>query len=155
MSIPEDPSMAASSAFEKETVPAGLSTVATPEALEGTPGVAEGAEGAEVGTGDAFTSIADPPFAFDSGAFDPGVERSFGISNVLSDEEPGIIAFAPGVTFFNAGDANDGSFGSFFFAAASLASYGSTNPPPFFTEWSQPMKLEVNAGCKKTHVSSV
>ena len=98
--------MAASSAFEKETVPAGLSTVATPEALEGTPGVAEGAEGAEVGTGDAFTSIADPPFAFDSGAFDPGVERSFGISNVLSDEEPG-PAFVPGVTFFSAGDAND------------------------------------------------
>ena len=154
MSIPEDPSIAASSAFEKVTVPAGLSTVATPEALEGTPGVAEGAEGADVGTGDALPPIGEPPFAFDSGAFDPGVERSFGISNVLSDEEPG-SAFAPGVTFFSAGDANDGSFGSFSFAAASLASYGSTNPPPFFTEWSQPMKLEVNAGCKKTHVTSV
>jgi hypothetical protein len=142
MSIPEDPSMAASSAFEKVTVPAGLSTpVATPEALEGTPGVAEGAEGAEVGTGDAL-----PPFEFDSGAF-AGVERSFGIWNVLSDEEPG-PAFVPGVTFFSAGDANDAVAPSlsFSFAAASLASYGSTNPTPFFTEWSQPMKLEVNAG---------
>ena len=152
--------MAASSAFEKVTVPAGLSTVATPEALEGTPGVAEGAEGpegAEVGTGDALPPIGEPPFAsFDSGAFDPGVERSFGIWKVLSDEDPG-PAFVPGVTFFSAGDANDAvapSF-SFSFAAASLASYGSTNPPPFFTEWSQPMKLEVNAGCKKTHVTSV
>ena len=144
--------MAASSAFEKVTVPAGLSTVATPEALEGTPGVAEGAE---VGTGDALPPIGEPPFAsFDSGAFDPGVERSFGIWKVLSDEDPG-SAFVLGVTFFSAGDANDGSFGSFSFAAASLASYGSTNPPPFFTEWSQPMKLEVNAGCKKTHVTSV
>ena len=90
MSIPEDPSIAASSAFEKVTVPAGLSTpVATPEALEGTPGVAEGAEGADVGTGDALPPIGEPPFAFDSGAFDPGVERSFGISNVLSDGELG------------------------------------------------------------------
>ena len=87
-----------------------------------------------------------PPFAFDSGAF-AGVERSFGISNVLSDEEPG-SAFVPRRHLLQRGrrERRGGSFVSFSFAAASLASYGSTNPTPFFTEWSQPMKLEVNAG---------
>jgi hypothetical protein len=149
MSIPEDPSIAASSALENVAVPAGLSTpVATPEALEGTPGVAEGAEGAEVGTGDALPPIADPPFAFDSGAF-AGVERSFGISNVvLSDEENPGPPSCPASPSSARGDANDAVAPSlsFSFAAASLASYGSTNPTPFFTEWSQPMKLEVNAG---------
>mmetsp|Transcript_11949 Transcript_11949/g.46345 ORF Transcript_11949/g.46345 Transcript_11949/m.46345 type:complete len:314 (-) Transcript_11949:1696-2637(-) len=139
MSIPDVESMAANSALENVAEPAGLSTGATPDASEGTPGVADGvAEG-----------VAEPSPAAGLGL--AGVARSFGISNVPDASPPPASSTLEALfaIFLSAGVANAGLSFAPARAAASFASYGSTNPaptPPRDDEESHPMKWHVNAG---------